>query len=60
MGRDPAFDVDADGGDLAFDCVNAGQAFDAKGFDAKIGHRADQNFFEIADVFVDVFAIGRQ
>ena len=28
--RDPSFDVNADRGDLAFDSVNAGQAFDPK------------------------------
>jgi hypothetical protein len=64
VGGDPAADVDADGGEFFFGDIarrlnpEAGFAGDAMGGDAEIGGRADHDFFEGADVPVNVAADG--
>lgn len=60
VGRNPAFNVNADGGDLAFGRVDAGQVHDAECLDPEIRHRTNEHFFKIADVFVHVLAVGRE
>jgi hypothetical protein len=60
MRRDPARDVNADRGDLAAPRVNAGQALDWKSIDTEVRHGPDQHFFEIANVAMNVLAIGTQ
>src|SRR5690606_5825521 len=42
--RNPAFQVNADGGDLSFGSMNAGKAFDAECFNTEIGHRTYEHF----------------
>lgn len=58
--RNPAFYVNADGCDLTLGRVNAGQAFDTKCIDFKVGHCANQHFLEISNVTMNVLAIGRE
>src|SRR6185369_13003684 len=55
--RDPARDVNSDRGDFTAPGVYARQTLDAKRLDTKIRQRPDQNFFQIADVTMEVFAI---
>src|SRR5581483_9922862 len=58
--RNPARNVHADGRDLAALRMHAGQSRDAKRGDAKIIHRAHQDFLQVANIAIDVFAIGTQ
>ena len=60
MRRDPARDVNADSCDLAAPGVNAGQALDSKSIDTEVRHGPDQHFFQIANVAMNVFAIGAE
>ena len=58
--RNPAFDVNADRHDLAVAGMHARQTFEPESLDLKIAHRADQDFLDVADVSVNVFAVGRE
>src|SRR5690242_10323741 len=58
--RHPARDVDADGRNFTAARVNAGQTFDTKRFDIEIRQRANQNLFQVADVTMDVLAVGAE
>ena len=60
MRCDPSFYMHPDRGYLAFASVHARQAFDSKRVDPIIRHCADQHLFNIAHVFVNIFAIGRK
>ena len=60
MRRDPARDVNADRCDLAAPGVNAGQALDSKSIDTEVRHGPDQYFFQIANVAMNVLAIGTE
>ena len=50
----------ADRGYLTLNSVNTGQPFDPECVDAEIGHSADQHLFYVANVPVNVLAIGRE
>jgi len=60
VGGHPARDVYADRGDFAALRVYTGQAGNAKRFDIKVVHRANQDFFQIAYEAMHVFAIRAQ
>ena len=60
VGRDPAADVNADGGDLAAVHPNAGQAGNALGSDGEIGERIDEDLFEGSDVEMHVLVPARK
>ena len=57
MRRDPTLDMHADRGYLSFGSVDTSKPFDPKRIDTEIGHRPDQNFLNITNVSVYVFAI---
>jgi hypothetical protein len=57
MRGDPARDMNPNSGDFAGGRVYAREAFDAKRFDSKIRHRANQDLFQIANEAMHVFAI---
>ena len=50
----------ADRGYLTLDSVNTGQPFDPECVDAEIGHGADQHFFDVANVLVNVLTVWRK
>ena len=50
--------ADAERGDFAFLDPNAGEAFFARSGDVEVGEGADEGFFEVAEVGVEVFATG--
>ena len=53
----PAPQLHTDSGDLSFGSVDTSKPFDPKRIDTEIGHRPDQNFLNITNVSVYVFAI---
>src|SRR5262249_33607040 len=60
VARDPPRYPDADGRQLLASDPDAGQPPDPAGPDAKIRGRADEHLLEIANVTVDVAAVGLQ
>src|SRR5258706_16059541 len=56
----PARDVYPDRGNFSAWCVHAGQAGNAKRFDIKVVHRANQDLFQITYEAMHVFAIRAQ
>lgn len=54
---DPPRNADADGRQLFAPDPHAGQSFDATGLDTVVGRDADQDFFEIANVPVNIATV---
>ena len=60
MCSNPTRDVYSDRGNFPSLGVYASQTFDSKGVDTEVRHGPDQNFFQVANVAMDVFAIGAE
>ena len=58
MHGDPFADADAESGDFALFDPDAGESFFARSGDVEVGEGADEGFFEIAEVGVEVFSSG--
>src|SRR5258707_5532540 len=57
MGGNPASNMYAYCRHFAAVRVHASKSFDAKRVDAEIAHRTNQDFFQIADIAMDVFTV---